>query len=71
MPSLQRVAASEGVEGMKKALSVSEAKQALGLGRTSLYKLIKQERIASVRIGRRRLILVESIDALLGGSPAN
>ncbi|WP_413060869.1 helix-turn-helix domain-containing protein [Sphingomonas carotinifaciens] len=56
---------------MKKALSVSEAKQALGLGRTSLYKLIKQERIASVRIGRRRLILVESIDALLGGSPAN
>lgn len=47
--------------------SVSETAKALGLGRTKIYELIAEGRLETVRIGRRRLIKVESIRLLLDG----
>ncbi|WP_245656325.1 helix-turn-helix domain-containing protein [Novosphingobium naphthalenivorans] len=45
--------------------SITEATKALGLGRTSIYALINEGRLETVKIGRRRLIKVESIRQLL------
>jgi excisionase family DNA binding protein len=36
-----------------------------GLGRSTLYNLISSGRLQSVKIGSRRLILRESLDALM------
>ena len=37
------------------AVGVQEATRMLGVGRTSLYQLVQQKRIASFSIGARRL----------------
>jgi excisionase family DNA binding protein len=47
------------------AISVDEARKALGIGRTKLYELIGQERLKALKIGRRTLILVASIHAFI------
>jgi len=47
------------------ATSVKDAAQALSLGRTSIYALIKEGRLEKVKLGRRTLIKVQSIRALL------
>ena len=44
-------------------LTVEEAAQRLSLGRTTLYALLKDGQITSVRIGRLRRIPVEALDA--------
>ena len=41
--------------------TVVEACSATGLGRTKLYELIKQKRIATTKIGGRTLINVRSL----------
>ncbi|MBS2533753.1 excisionase family DNA-binding protein [Catenulispora sp. NF23] len=48
-------------------LSVEEAAEALGLGRTSVYSLIKSGHIESVKVGRRRCIPVDVIEPYLQG----
>ena len=48
-----------------KACTVRDACRATGLGKTTIYELISQGKLKSVAIGRRRLVLVESIEALL------
>lgn len=52
----------------KVAYSIDEAAYALGLGRTTVKKLIATGRLASVRVGRRRLIprsaLVDYVERL-------
>jgi excisionase family DNA binding protein len=45
--------------------SISEAAKALSLGRTSIYELINAGRLETIKIGRRRLVKVGSIQALL------
>jgi excisionase family DNA binding protein len=45
--------------------SISEAAKALSLGRTSIYALINDGRLDTIKIGRRRLVKVESIQQLL------
>ena len=47
------------------ALSVAAAARRLGIGRSSIYKLIGTGELASIKIGRRRLIRVDVIDAFL------
>lgn len=37
-------------------LTVEEAAEALGVGRTTMYDLLRTGRVCSVRIGRRRLV---------------
>lgn len=45
--------------------SITEAAKALSLGRTKIYHLISEGRLETVKIGRRRLVKVESIRRLL------
>ncbi|MDO8363050.1 MAG: excisionase family DNA-binding protein [Actinomycetota bacterium] len=54
------------------AYSPSEACSAIGVGRTFLYSLLDSGQLASIRVGRRRLIPREALDRLLasGGDAA-
>lgn len=47
------------------AYRVNDAARAVGLGRTKIYALIKTGKLASVLVGGRRLILADSLKALL------
>jgi excisionase family DNA binding protein len=48
--------------------SINDTAKALGLGRTSVYSLIKNKRLDVVKIGRRTLVRVDSIQRLLADS---
>lgn len=47
------------------AVSISDAAKALGLGRTSIYTMIANGRLEAFKLGRRRLVTVESIRKLV------
>lgn len=46
-------------------VTVADTCAITGLGRTKVYELISQQVLKTVAVGRRRLILMESIKALL------
>jgi excisionase family DNA binding protein len=48
-----------------KLLSIPQAAAELGISRTSVYSLLGTGQLASVRIGRRRLIPVDAIEAAI------
>ena len=48
-------------------VSVNEARQALGVGRTKLYELINAGKLRVVRLGRRTLVSTESLRELAQG----
>lgn len=48
------------------AVSISDAAKALGLGRTSIYAMIADGRLEALKLGRRRLVKMESILRLIG-----
>ena len=50
---------------MKMLVGISAAADTLSIGKTKLRELLKQGSIRSVRIGRRRLVLREDVDALV------
>lgn len=45
-----------------KLLSVKKTRKKLGVGKTTVYKLISEELISSIKVGRRRLILFDSVE---------
>lgn len=47
------------------AVSINDTAKALGLGRTSIYALIKDGRLEAFKLGRRTLIKSTSIRALI------
>lgn len=47
------------------AASINDTAKALSLGRTSIYVLIREGRLETVKMGRRTLVKVESIRRLL------
>ena len=47
-------------------VSINDAGTALNLGRTSINKLIKEGKLDSLKMGRRRLVTVASIRRLAG-----
>lgn len=53
------------IMAMQFLCSISEAAKALGIGRTNLYGMLSKGELESVRIGARRLVKVDSIEALI------
>jgi excisionase family DNA binding protein len=51
------------------AYGVEEFARLIGLGRTSVFELIRQGKLKTVMVGGRRLIPVEAGRLLLGGAP--
>jgi excisionase family DNA binding protein len=49
----------------RKALSVKETARAVGISRATVYRLVQQKRLATVKIGSRRLVPVSALDNLL------
>lgn len=49
------------------ALRVDDACRLTGLGRTTIYELMKSGRLRSVKVGRARLIDRASLRTLIGG----
>jgi excisionase family DNA binding protein len=43
-------------------ISVEEAAQALGIGRSQTYELVMGGQVESVKIGKRRLVVAASLD---------
>jgi len=46
--------------------TVDDACRVTGLGRTKIYELIGDGRLKTVTVGRRRLVMFDSLEALLG-----
>jgi excisionase family DNA binding protein len=47
------------------AASINETAKALSLGRTTIYALIREGRLETIKLGRRTLVKTESIRRLL------
>jgi excisionase family DNA binding protein len=56
------------VKGSREPLTVTvdDAVKMIGLGKTTLYKLVGEGRVTSVTVGRRRLVHVSSLRCLVG-----
>lgn len=48
------------------ALSINDTAKTLSLGRTSIYALIREGRLETIKLGRRTLIKSASVRRLLG-----
>lgn len=46
-------------------VSINDAAQALNLGRTSIYALIKEGKLDTRKMGRRRMVTTDSIRQLV------
>jgi excisionase family DNA binding protein len=51
------------------AVPIPAFTKALGIGRTKAYELIEAREVEAIKIGRRTLITVESIKALVDRAP--
>lgn len=49
----------------KLLISITDAAKALSLGRTSIYELMRTGQLETRKMGRRRLITVESLRRLV------
>ena len=64
--SLQAPRGGNGLQFVDRlACTIDEACSAIGLGRTKLYELIGEGRVETTSVGRRRLVLVRSLVALI------
>lgn len=48
------------------ALSVVEAADAIGIGKTTIYKLFKTKKLRSIKVEGRRLVMLEDLNNYLG-----
>jgi excisionase family DNA binding protein len=67
-PGIHRTAGSSGGTLSKLAYSVEEAREALGIGRATIYELINSGRLHSIKVGARRIIPASALAELLGGA---
>jgi excisionase family DNA binding protein len=51
------------------AVSVKTARQLLDIGNSKMWELISEGRVQTVKLGRKRLVLYNSLEALLNPSP--
>jgi excisionase family DNA binding protein len=47
---------------------VAEAANALGLGKSTIWALVKDQKLQTVKIGRRTLVTRASIERIAGGN---
>ena len=52
-------------------VTVPAARQAIGLGNTKIWELIKEGKLRTVRVGGRVLVIYRSIEELLGIAAAS
>jgi excisionase family DNA binding protein len=50
------------------AVSINDAAKVVGLGRTSIYAMIADGQLDAFKLGRRRLVRVDSIRRLVAAS---
>ena len=57
--SVSKLSASDSKKQIEKPLTVSieEACELIGVGRTTMWLLVKSPRIATIRVARRRLVI--------------
>ncbi len=55
----------ESSGGSRMAFRIEEAAEALGVGRSTMYKLVLSGQLPSILIGKRRLVPVSALDAWL------
>jgi excisionase family DNA binding protein len=51
----------------KRAYRINEVPETYGIGRTKVYELINDGTLRTVKVGGRRLILADSLEALIDG----
>ena len=56
---------TRGAKTLPRLLAIKQAIAELGISRTALYELIKDGKLKTVNIGRRRLVPVEAIEKLV------
>jgi excisionase family DNA binding protein len=67
-PNPSKAAVPSGIPfSQRLTCTIAEACEVTGLGRTKLYELIGDGRISTTAIGRRRLVLVQSLLSLIEG----
>lgn len=54
----------------KVAASINETVDLTGLGRTTVFRLIKENKLRTVKVGRRTLVPMSEIRALVDGKAA-
>jgi excisionase family DNA binding protein len=54
-------------EETRRAFSVREAARMCGVSRATLYRLLKEGKIKTIKIGSRRLVPEATIETLLAG----
>jgi excisionase family DNA binding protein len=66
---MSRVAegAERGMANMPRLLSILRARRELGISRTTIYELIRDKKLRSVKIGRRRFVPAAAIDDFIAG----
>jgi excisionase family DNA binding protein len=52
------------------SVTVKTAREITGLGNTTIYELIKQGKLKTVAVGRRRLIIYTSLESLIDAENA-
>jgi excisionase family DNA binding protein len=50
------------------AVSIADAARSLGVGRSTIYELLRTEKLESFKIGRRTLVTTSSITRLAGAA---
>ena len=50
---------------MRRAVSINEACEALGVSRTTMWRLLTAGELGSFHVGRRRLIAVDELDRFI------
>lgn len=63
-----RTEAEDGPRTPDRLLSIDDAADALGIGRTRAYREIRDGRLRTVTIGRRRLVPSSAVAEFIGAS---
>lgn len=66
-PNEERGAASS--QGLRLLVSVEEAAEALAISRTAVFRLLREGRLRSVKIDKRRLIAVAALHHFVNELP--